>query len=110
MGIPERRDPRLRPIVILGLVAVLAVAACAGSSTSAPYPAGADDNGEGAGPPPAPPAAPTRGRAPQRALPGGGAAVAAVGGYVGASEESNADDRAVATITYRIPATRWEAV
>lgn len=36
------------------------------------------------------------------------AAVSAVGGYVGASRESNADeDSPVATITYRIPATRW---
>jgi hypothetical protein len=36
------------------------------------------------------------------------AAVLAVGGYIGASEESNDGDRSVATITYRIPATRWE--
>jgi Domain of unknown function (DUF4349) len=36
------------------------------------------------------------------------AAVAAVGGYIGASQESNDGDRPVATITYRIPATRWE--
>lgn len=46
----------------------------------------------------------------QQALAMGRAAVAAAGGYIGASEESNTDDRAVATITYRIPATRWEAV
>ena len=32
----------------------------------------------------------------------------ATGGYVGASQESNDGDRSVATITYRIPATRWE--
>jgi len=36
------------------------------------------------------------------------AAVLATGGYVGASQESNDGDRSVATITYRIPATRWE--
>ena len=36
------------------------------------------------------------------------AAVAAVGGYIGASQESNDADRPVATITYRIPASRWE--
>lgn len=36
------------------------------------------------------------------------ASVLATGGYVGASEESNADDHSVATITYRIPATRWD--
>jgi hypothetical protein len=35
------------------------------------------------------------------------AAVLAAGGYIGASQESNDGDRSVATITYRIPATRW---
>ena len=35
-------------------------------------------------------------------------AVLATGGYVGASQEANDGDRSVATITYRIPATRWE--
>ena len=35
-------------------------------------------------------------------------AVEAAGGYVGASEESNASDQPTAVITYRIPATRWE--
>jgi hypothetical protein len=35
-------------------------------------------------------------------------AVLATGGYIGASEESNSDDRSVAVITYRIPADRWE--
>jgi hypothetical protein len=44
----------------------------------------------------------------QAALAKARAAVAATGGYIGASQESNLDDRAVATITYRIPATRWE--
>ncbi len=44
----------------------------------------------------------------QAALAKGKAAVAAVGGYVGASQESNNGDRPVATITYRIPASRWE--
>ncbi len=34
-------------------------------------------------------------------------AVLAAGGYIGASQESNDGDRSVATITYRIPATRW---
>jgi len=144
MGIPERLDHRLRPIVVLGLVAMIALAACAGS-TSAPYPAGADENGGAQSAPGEAPAAAndednqgqrssndTSGNPPgaprddlkvvytgslqlvvadlQQALARGRAAVAAVGGYIGASEESNADDRAVATITYRIPATRWEAV
>jgi hypothetical protein len=36
-------------------------------------------------------------------------AVLAVGGYIGASEEHNDDTRAVATISYRIPAERWDA-
>ncbi len=36
------------------------------------------------------------------------AAVLAVGGYIGASQESNDGDKPVATITYRIPASRWE--
>jgi hypothetical protein len=35
-------------------------------------------------------------------------AVLATGGYIGASQENNDGDRSVATITYRIPATRWE--
>jgi hypothetical protein len=44
----------------------------------------------------------------QAALAKAKAAVLATGGYVGASQESNDGDRSVATITYRIPATRWE--
>jgi Domain of unknown function (DUF4349) len=44
----------------------------------------------------------------QPALARAKAAVLAVGGYVGASEESNDGDQSVATITYRIPAERWE--
>ena len=35
-------------------------------------------------------------------------AVLATGGYIGASQESNDGDRSVATITYRIPAARWD--
>ena len=42
------------------------------------------------------------------ALAKGKTAVLATGGYVGASQESNDGDNSVATITYRIPATRWE--
>ena len=42
------------------------------------------------------------------ALATGKTAVLATGGYIGASQESNDGDRSVATITYRIPATRWE--
>lgn len=34
--------------------------------------------------------------------------IRAMGGYVGASETRNADDQPYATITYRIPADRWE--
>jgi hypothetical protein len=36
------------------------------------------------------------------------AAVLATGGYIGASQERNDDRRSVATITYRIPAQRWD--
>ena len=32
----------------------------------------------------------------------------ATGGYIGASQEANDGDRSVATITYRVPASRWE--
>jgi hypothetical protein len=34
--------------------------------------------------------------------------IRAMGGYIGASETQNIDDRPIATITYRIPAARWE--
>jgi hypothetical protein len=34
--------------------------------------------------------------------------IRAMGGYVGASQTQNVDDRPMATITYRIPAARWE--
>ena len=44
----------------------------------------------------------------QPALARAKAAVTAVGGYIGASRESNDGDRPVATITYRVPASRWE--
>ncbi len=35
-------------------------------------------------------------------------AVEAAGGYIGASQESNASDQPTAVITYRIPAVKWE--
>ncbi len=44
----------------------------------------------------------------QAALAKAKTAVEATGGYIGASQESNDGDKSVATITYRIPATRWE--
>ena len=34
--------------------------------------------------------------------------IRAMGGYVGASQTQNVDDRPTASITYRIPASRWE--
>jgi hypothetical protein len=34
--------------------------------------------------------------------------IRAIGGYVGASQTQNVDDRPTASITYRIPAARWE--
>jgi hypothetical protein len=36
------------------------------------------------------------------------AAIAALGGYVSGSEESNESDQSVAVITYRVPADRWD--
>ena len=45
---------------------------------------------------------------PRGALAKAKAAVLATGGYIGASQESNDGDRSVATITYRIPAARWD--
>jgi hypothetical protein len=36
------------------------------------------------------------------------AAVLATGGYIGASQERDDGERAVATVTYRIPSTRWD--
>jgi hypothetical protein len=44
----------------------------------------------------------------QQALAKAKSAVLATGGYIGASQESNDGDKPVATITYRIPASRWE--
>jgi hypothetical protein len=44
----------------------------------------------------------------QAALAQARAMVAATGGYIGASEESDDGEVALATITYRIPAARWE--
>jgi len=36
------------------------------------------------------------------------AAIATVGGYIGASQQERTDDHVVASVTYRIPVTRWE--
>ncbi|HEY4753376.1 MAG TPA: DUF4349 domain-containing protein [Candidatus Limnocylindrales bacterium] len=44
----------------------------------------------------------------EQALAKGKTAVAAAGGYIGASQEANRGDQPTATITYRIPASRWE--
>lgn len=44
----------------------------------------------------------------QAALARARTAVLAVGGYIGASSERNDDQYAAATITYRIPAERWD--
>ncbi len=44
----------------------------------------------------------------QAALAKARTAVLAVGGYIGASQERNDDQYSVATITYRIPAQRWD--
>ncbi len=151
MRIPQRQDHRVRPVLVLGLVATFLLAACGGSASAplenvgAPIP-GSERTGQSQGAAVSPEDAalspdeqgPATGGADgngnpasalrddlkivytgslqlvvadlQQALAKGRAAVAAVGGYIGASEESNTDDRSVATITYRIPADRWEAV
>lgn len=44
----------------------------------------------------------------QAALARARTSVLATGGYIGASQEANDGDRSVATITYRVPASRWE--
>ena len=36
-------------------------------------------------------------------------AIVGLGGYISGSEESNSGDRSMASVTYRIPADRWEA-
>ena len=43
-----------------------------------------------------------------KALADAKAAIAALGGYVSGSQESNERDQPVAQITYRIPADRWD--
>jgi hypothetical protein len=140
MGIPERLGHRLRPILVLAFSLALALAACGGTASApVPYPPNDGTGGEQPAATAAP-AKPGDGSgqgsgsgapsSPQRddlkivytgalqlvvpdlaqALDKGRAAVTAAGGYVGASEESNSGDRSVATITYRIPAARWEEV
>jgi hypothetical protein len=127
----------IRPFIALTVLA-LALAACAGGATSL-APVGDADRGVGTsgGAAPAATAAPMAGDAeaydanaigarddakiirtgsielevsdvPQ-ALRTARDAIVALGGYVGASSTSNADDRPTAQITYRIPADKWEA-
>jgi hypothetical protein len=138
MGIPKRLGHRLRPILALGFVLSLALAACGGSASATLDNVGAPITGEGGGgmaaPTSAPAAAPAASNGSdaqstvqrdnlkivytgslqlvvadlQQAVANGRAAVMAVGGYIGASQESNDGDTSVATITYRIPADRWE--
>jgi hypothetical protein len=43
-----------------------------------------------------------------KALTGGRDAIRSVGGYIGASQQQRSGDETVATVTYRIPVTRWE--
>jgi len=43
-----------------------------------------------------------------KALTGGRAAMAALGGYIGSSQQQRSGDQTVATVTYRIPVARWE--
>ena len=43
-----------------------------------------------------------------KALSGGRDAIRALGGYIGASQQQQSGDQTVATVTYRIPVSRWE--
>jgi len=43
-----------------------------------------------------------------KALTGGREAMAALGGYIGSSQQQRSGDQTVATVTYRIPVARWE--
>ena len=43
-----------------------------------------------------------------KALARGRAAISGLGGYIGASQQERTDDKVVATVTYRIPVSRWE--
>ncbi len=117
-------------IVLIGVIG----AAC-GSSAALGGAAGQD--GSGAGPQPAASAAPGIGRQPlapdgeaaafqdgakvirtgslqlevadvRAAVNSGRAAIIAMGGYIGASQQYSDGDDVVATIAYRIPADRWE--
>jgi hypothetical protein len=140
MGIPQRLGRRLRPILALGLALMFALAACGGTASapypqaagpggeqaapSAAPAAPAENGSQGGGDQNGNPSSVLRDNLkivytgslqlvvadlPQ-ALAKGRAAVEAIGGYIGASEESNTGDRSVATITYRIPADRWQEV
>lgn len=140
MGIIERRGFPLRPVLVLATVLSLALAACGGSAAAPDSKPGTDTGGEqpGATAAPAPggngdgtgnadggnPSSPLRDNLKiiytgsmqlvvadlTAAVAKGKASVEAAGGYIGASQAYNQDDRQVATITYRIPADRWEAV
>ena len=127
MWVLDRRATALRLVTISTLVWL--VAACSGSSSAIPSTVGAPIGG-GAGSAAAAGQAGGGGNGPsaprddlkivytgslqlvvddlQAALAKAKTAVLATGGYVGASQESNDGDRSVATITYRIPATRWD--
>ncbi len=43
-----------------------------------------------------------------KALEAGRTTIAGLGGYIGASRQSNFDDQPTATITYRVPVDRWD--
>jgi len=43
-----------------------------------------------------------------KALSRGRDAISGLGGYIGASQQERTDDKIVATVTYRIPVSRWE--
>jgi hypothetical protein len=140
MGITQRLGRRLRPILALGLASAFVLAACGGSTSApldnvgAPIPAAGGSTGGEQAATAAPATQPGNDNGnpssalrdnlkivytgslqlvvadlPQ-ALAKGRTAVEATGGYIGASEESNKGDISVATITYRVPADRWQEV
>ncbi|HZC32055.1 MAG TPA: DUF4349 domain-containing protein [Candidatus Bathyarchaeia archaeon] len=43
-----------------------------------------------------------------KAVSGGRDAIRALGGYIGASQQQQSGDQTIASVTYRIPAARWE--
>lgn len=132
---PRRTSPLSIAIMLVALAGL--VAACAGAA-SAPMPAASAPSAEGANGGAAPGRQDAAGLAPpgdegpggdafrddakiirtgtlqlevedvRAALAAGRTAVTGFGGYIGASQQYNDGDQITATVSYRIPADRWE--